>query len=99
MVFTDPVDIPPHVIRRTGAPRRTVLRAAVATGAALMSAPTVGGCGLLDRGGPDQPPPPDPLLPLRDSALALGSQHRRAAAAHPELAQRLAPLAEAHAAH
>ncbi|MER7456098.1 hypothetical protein [Micromonospora sp. NPDC126480] len=53
-----------------------------------------------DPFGPDDPAPgPDPLAPLVDEALALAGAYRDAAAAHPALADRLAPIAETHAAH
>ncbi|MEV1328967.1 hypothetical protein AB0J20_05245 [Micromonospora costi] len=56
------------------------------------------GCDFL--GGDDGPPPaPDPLRPLLDEALALAAGHRDAAAAHPDLAARLTPIADAHQAH
>ncbi|PZF96238.1 hypothetical protein [Micromonospora endophytica] len=54
------------------------------------------GCGLLDR---DDTPKPDPLDPLRDEALRLAAGLRATAAAHPDLAGRLTPLAESHEAH
>ncbi|MDG4808414.1 hypothetical protein O7634_16820 [Micromonospora sp. WMMD1120] len=56
------------------------------------------GCDLFDRD--DEPtPPPDPLRPMVDESLALVAAHRAAASAHPELADRLNPIAEAHSAH
>ncbi|MGN9776767.1 hypothetical protein ACTMS0_13520 [Micromonospora sp. H33] len=54
------------------------------------------GCDPFDRG---EPPAPDPLAPLVDEALALAAAYREAATAHPALAGRLTPIAEAHAAH
>lgn len=54
------------------------------------------GCGLLDR---EEPPRPDPLAPMIDEALRLAAGLRAAAAAHPDLAGRFTPLAEAHEAH
>ncbi|MDG4792485.1 hypothetical protein [Micromonospora sp. WMMD1082] len=55
------------------------------------------GCGLLDRD--EQPPTPDPLTPLLDESRRLAEGLRTAAAAHPDLAARLVPLAESHEAH
>ncbi|WP_184188762.1 hypothetical protein [Micromonospora parathelypteridis] len=56
------------------------------------------GCDLFDRD--DQPaPPPDPLRPMVDESLALAATYRASATAHPELADRLSPIAEAHTAH
>ncbi|MFC4018049.1 hypothetical protein ACFOW4_08815 [Micromonospora sp. GCM10011542] len=56
------------------------------------------GCDLFDRD--EEPPPgPDPLRPLLDESLALAAAHRAGATAHPELADRLGPIAEAHTAH
>ncbi|WP_406075777.1 hypothetical protein [Micromonospora sp. NBC_01638] len=56
------------------------------------------GCDLFDRD--DQPaPPPDPLRPMVDESLALAAEYRTNATAHPELAGRLDPIAEAHTAH
>ncbi|MEV6812194.1 hypothetical protein [Micromonospora sp. NPDC051296] len=55
------------------------------------------GCGLFDRD--DEPPEPDPHAPLVDESLRLAAGLRAAATAHPDLAGRLVPLAEAHEAH
>ncbi|WP_204034512.1 hypothetical protein [Micromonospora qiuiae] len=54
------------------------------------------GCGLFDS---DEPPTPDPLAPMIDEALRLAAGLRAAGVAHPDLADRLTPLAEAHEAH
>ncbi|MFF5171146.1 hypothetical protein ACFY3U_00745 [Micromonospora sp. NPDC000089] len=55
------------------------------------------GCDLFDG---DKPPPaPDPLEPLAGESGALAARHRAAIAADPGLADRLTPIAEAHAAH
>ncbi|GAA2716737.1 hypothetical protein ACFY2R_22770 [Micromonospora olivasterospora] len=56
------------------------------------------GCDLLDRDG-DPPPAPDPLEPLAAEARDLAARHRAAAAANPDLAELLTPIAEAHEAH
>ncbi|WP_425413339.1 hypothetical protein [Micromonospora pallida] len=79
-----------------GHSRRKVLRtgALLALGGATAS---VAGCGLLDR--EDSPPPPDPLQPLVDGALALEARYRAAIGADPTLADRLTPIADTHRAH
>lgn len=69
----------------------------LAFGAAL-AVSSAGGCGLLDRE-PDQPPPPDPLLPLAADAGRLASLHRSAATDLPERAATLTAIADAHDAH
>ncbi|MEW2380778.1 hypothetical protein AB0873_01585 [Micromonospora sp. NPDC047707] len=56
------------------------------------------GCDPFDRDA-EPAPGPDPLAPLVNEALALAAAYREAAAAHPTLAGRLTPIAEAHAAH
>ncbi|REF97897.1 hypothetical protein DFJ67_3904 [Asanoa ferruginea] len=78
-------------------PNRVRRRAVLALGAAL-AAGAAGGCGLL-RGEPDEPPPPDPLLPLADEAVGLAALHRLAATDFPDRAGTLTPIAEAHDAH
>lgn len=71
----------------------------VAAGATLaVPAAALTGCGVFDRG-PKPPPAPDPLAPLLAGALELAARHEAAAAGHPELADRLNPLAQAHRAH
>lgn len=56
------------------------------------------GCDLFDRD--DTPaPPPDPLRPVLDESLALAAAYRTSATTHPELADRLGPIADAHTAH
>ncbi|TDB73670.1 hypothetical protein E1165_16655 [Micromonospora sp. KC723] len=55
------------------------------------------GCDLFD--GDEPPPPPDPLEPLAGESRELAARHRAAIAADPGLADRLTPIAEAHAAH
>ncbi|MEU4568512.1 hypothetical protein [Micromonospora sp. NPDC023956] len=98
MVLTCPVAIGRATQRdgTAGHTRRKVLRtgALLALGGATASA---AGCGLLDRDGP--PPPPDPLTPLVDGALALAARYQAAIDADPALAGRLTPIAEAHRAH
>ncbi|WP_207921343.1 hypothetical protein [Micromonospora sp. KC721] len=55
------------------------------------------GCDLFD--GDEPAPPPDPLESLADESRELAARHRAAIAADPALADRLTPIAEAHAAH
>ncbi|MEU5939206.1 hypothetical protein ABZ807_08430 [Micromonospora sp. NPDC047548] len=55
------------------------------------------GCDLFDRAEPT--PPPDPLEPLAGESRELAARHRAAVAADPGLADRLTPIADAHAAH
>lgn len=62
-----------------------------------LSAGILAGCGLLDR--EDPVPPADPLLPLLTQARDLVSAYDGFLAAHPERANRLQPVREAHAAH
>ncbi|WP_018219006.1 hypothetical protein [Salinispora vitiensis] len=57
--------------------------------------PSLTGCDPFNQ----EPTPPDPLAPMVDEALALAATYRDAATTHPTLAGRLAPIAEAHAAH
>jgi hypothetical protein len=76
----------------------TTRRRVLATAGGTLGAAALAGCGLLD----DEPapvPPPDPLQPLLDEAVALAGAYDRAVAAQPALAERLAPLAEDHRAH
>ncbi|WP_433130606.1 hypothetical protein ACQPWW_07915 [Micromonospora sp. CA-240977] len=81
----------------SGHSRRKLLR----TGALLAlggAAVPLTGCDLFDRD--DQPaPPPDPLRPMVDEALTLAATYQAQMAAHPDLADRLGPIAEAHTAH
>jgi hypothetical protein len=79
------------VIRGNGPTRRGLLAAAA-------GATALAGCGILDSG-PDGPPPPDPLQPVLDEAVALAAAYDRLAAAQPALARRLGPLAADHRAH
>jgi hypothetical protein len=73
-----------------------VLRAGVLLTAGGATLPLTG-CDLLDR---DEPaPPPDPLEPLAAEARELAARYRAAVAADPGLADRLTPIADAHAAH
>ncbi|MGC5017817.1 hypothetical protein [Micromonospora sp. DT47] len=55
------------------------------------------GCDLFD--GDEPAPPPDPLEPLAGESRELAARHRAAIAADPGLADRLTPIADAHAAH
>ncbi|MCX5070654.1 hypothetical protein OOJ91_32950 [Micromonospora lupini] len=99
MVFTCPVGIGRTTPRDqvSGHTRRKLLRA----GALLTlggAATSLTGCDLFDRD--DQPaPPPDPLRPMVDESLGLAAAYRATAAAQPELADRLGPIAETHTAH
>ncbi|WP_231931577.1 hypothetical protein [Micromonospora echinospora] len=98
MVLTCPVGIRRATQRdgTAGHSRRKLLR----TGALLVlggATVPVAGCGLLDRD--DPPPPPDPLQPLIDGALALAARYRAAIGADPTLTARLTPIADAHHAH
>jgi hypothetical protein len=77
------------------ASRRSVLRAALT--AAAVAIP-VTGCDLLDRR-PEPTPSEDPLTPLINGALDLANRYDAAIAARPDLAERLAPVAQAHRAH
>ncbi|GIJ77075.1 hypothetical protein Xph01_15070 [Micromonospora phaseoli] len=76
--------------------RRAVLRAGALLALGGAAVPLTS-CGLLDRD--EQPPQPDALTPLIDEALRLAAGLRAAATAHPELTDRLVPLAESHEAH
>uniref|UniRef100_UPI00191C432E hypothetical protein n=1 Tax=Micromonospora acroterricola TaxID=2202421 RepID=UPI00191C432E len=81
----------------SGHSRRKLLRAGVLLALGGAAAPLTG-CDLFDRD--DEPaPPPDPLRPMVDESLVLAAAHRASAAAFPELAARLGPIAEAHIAH
>jgi hypothetical protein len=99
MVLTWPVGIGRTTQRdqASGHSRRKLL----GTGALLVLGGAVTpltGCDLFDRD--DQPaPPPDPLRPMVDESLALAAAYRTSATAHPDLAERLNPIAEAHTAH
>jgi len=73
--------------------RRAVLGAAGGAGVAGVLA----GCSLFAREQPE--PPPDPLAPLLASARALLARYQEAIADHPDLAERLEPIRQAHAAH
>lgn len=77
--------------------RRRVL-AAGGAGLGVTALTGLAGCGLFDDG-PEPPPAPDPLRPLRDAALALAAAHERTARAVPRLRARLAPIAAAHREH
>jgi hypothetical protein len=68
-----------------------VLRTVTAAAAAPLA-----GCGLFDR---DEPEHQDALDPLLAATLRLAAEYDAAIAAQPELADRLAPLRDAHRAH
>ncbi|NYH45529.1 hypothetical protein HNR22_005256 [Micromonospora jinlongensis] len=81
----------------SGHSRRKLLRGGALLVLGGVAAPLTG-CDLFDRD--DQPePPPDPLRPMVDESLALAEAYRSTATAHPDLADRLGPIAEAHTAH
>jgi multidrug resistance efflux pump len=75
--------------------RRRALGAGVGAAAVLTGTP---GCALFALK-PAPPPAPDPLLPLHQHALDLATAYQRTIAARPGLADRLAPLAQAHVTH
>jgi hypothetical protein len=77
-----------------GRSRRGLLRAAAGAAAAYPLA----GCDLFDAE-PEPVASPDPLAPLLAEALDLAARHEAAQAAYPELAGRLAPVAQAHRQH
>ncbi|MFY1619897.1 hypothetical protein [Micromonospora sp. WMMD736] len=99
MVLTCPVGIGrttqrDQVFRHS---RRKLLRAGALLALGGAVAPLTG-CDLFDRD--DEPtPPPDPLRSMVDEALGLAAAYRASAAAHPDLADRLNPIAETHTAH
>jgi len=99
MVLTWPVGIGRTTQRdqASGHSRRKLLRAGALLALGGATAPLTG-CDLFDRD--DEPaPPPDPLRPMVDESLALAAAYRTSATAHPDLADRLGPIAEAHTAH
>ncbi|MGI5522815.1 hypothetical protein ACQEUX_18055 [Micromonospora sp. CA-259024] len=99
MVLTWPVGIGRTTQRdqASGHSRRKLLRVGALLALGGATAPLTG-CDLFDRD--DQPePPPDPLRSMVDESLALAAAYRTSATAHPELADRLDPIAEAHTAH
>ncbi|MEU7845422.1 hypothetical protein AB0B39_31150 [Micromonospora sp. NPDC049114] len=99
MVFTCPVGIGRTTPRDqvSGHNRRKLLRTGALLALGCAAAPLTG-CDLFDRD--DEPaPPPDPLRPMVDEALGLAAAYRAGAAAHPDLADRLGPIAETHTAH
>ncbi|WP_051367770.1 hypothetical protein [Hamadaea tsunoensis] len=77
---------------RAGRPRRDLLRGLAAIGAAGVLA----GCDLL---GDPEPPAPDPLLGFLGQTRALLAAYEATIAAVPDLAGRLQPIRETHAAH
>ncbi|MFG2046271.1 hypothetical protein ACGFIW_02415 [Micromonospora sp. NPDC048935] len=81
----------------SGHSRRKLLRAGALLALGGAAVPLTG-CDLFDR--EDEPaPPPDPLRPMVDESLALAAAYQASASAHPDLAGRLDPIAEAHTAH
>ncbi|MEU5959994.1 hypothetical protein ABZ777_02180 [Micromonospora parva] len=99
MVLTWPVGIGRTTQRdqTSGHSRRKLLSAGVLLVLGGTVTPLTG-CDLFDRD--DEPtPPPDPLRPMVDESLALAAAYRASATAHPELADRLNPIAETHTAH
>ncbi|MFF0154132.1 hypothetical protein [Micromonospora sp. NPDC005203] len=77
--------------------RRKLLRAGALLALGGAAVPLTG-CDLFDRD--DEPvPPPDPLRPMVDEALGLAAAYQNHVATHPDLADRLGPIAEAHTAH
>ncbi|MGC4750375.1 hypothetical protein ACLQ28_32610 [Micromonospora sp. DT201] len=99
MVLTCPVGTARTTQRdqASGHSRRKLLRAGALLALGGAAVPLTG-CDLFDRD--DKPaPPPDPLRPMVDESLALAAAYQAGAAAHPELADRLGPIAEAHTAH
>jgi hypothetical protein len=99
MVLTCPVAMGRTTQRdqASGHSRRKLLRAGVLLALGGAAVPLTG-CDLFDRD--EQPTPaPDPLRPLLDESVGLAAAHRAGAAAHPELADRLGSIAEAHTAH
>lgn len=75
-----------------------MLRTAAGAALTAVAAYPLAACDLL-VGEPTPEGTTDPLAPLLTSALALAARHDAAITAHPELAQRLTPLADAHRAH
>jgi hypothetical protein len=96
MVFTLPVRTAPTDQRSGtgGCSRRTVLRAGALAAVAVTP---LTGCELLDR--QSDAPPADPVAPLVASAQDLAARYDTAILAHPPLADRLRPVADAHRAH
>ncbi len=78
--------------------RHTRRRVLGATAGVTLSMSALVGCGLLDDE-PEPAPPPDPLQPVLDEALALAAACDRLALAETDLAARLTPLAGDHRAH
>jgi hypothetical protein len=66
--------------------------------ASAVGAAALGGCGVFDQDEP-RPEPPDPLAPLLADTVGLVARYDAALAAHPDLAARLGPVRQAHAAH
>jgi hypothetical protein len=78
--------------------RRALLRGGADAALAAAALGALAGCGLLDED-PPAPAPPDPLAPLLAGTVDLLARYDAALAAQPDLAARLTPVREAHAAH
>jgi hypothetical protein len=90
MVFTGVVRM-----SQDGSTRRRVLgMTAAGLGGAALS-----GCGLFGHDSPASSGTDDALQPLLTEAVALAGAYDKAAAAQPDLAARLKPLADDHRAH
>ncbi|MEV4757518.1 hypothetical protein AB0J86_20720 [Micromonospora sp. NPDC049559] len=91
------IGIPDQNHRPPGHSRRAVLRAGALASVTAVTAP-LAGCDLFD-GSDERDRGPDPLAGLVTGALDLAARHEAAAAAFPDLAARLTPIAQAHRAH
>jgi hypothetical protein len=79
--------------------RRRVLSLTAGLGGAALGSTTLAGCGLFGDDTPSSSGGSEPLRPLLAEAVALAGAYDKAAAAQPDLAARLKPLAEDHRAH
>lgn len=75
--------------------RRAVLRGGIGVAAVVAAPGALAGCGLLTP----EPPPPDPLEPLIVAKAAVLARYDATIARHPDLAEPLKPLKDAHGAH
>jgi hypothetical protein len=94
MVFTGVV-----LMSHERSTRRRVLRMAAGLGGAALSGTTLAGCGLFGGDSKSSSGGDDDLQPLLTEAVALAGAYDKAAAAQPDLAARLKPLADDHRAH